>query len=168
MRASERAGATGDVFAELKTGFESVAMGKVSTSAREAQSLHLARPSDVVVLNAFELLYAAKQQARALAESGYRPPLPARAIRVAGDVGIATFKMMLVNMKEGYFISDHDYEIATRIATVLCGGNVDRNALVDEDWLIRLEREHFVALAKMPKTQDRIAHMLANGKPLRN
>lgn len=168
LRASEVAGPGGDVFAQLKTAFESVAMGKVSTSAFEAKSLELAREADVVVFNSHELLHVAKQQALALAESGYRPPLPARRIQVAGDVGIATFKMMLVNMLEGRFISPHDYEIATRIATVLCGGEVDRGAFVDEDWLLRLEREHFVALAQMPKTQERIAHMLKTGKPLRN
>ena len=83
-------------------------------------------------------------------------------------MGIATFKMLLVNMLEGRFISPYDYEIATRIATVLCGGEIDRGTLVDEEWLLRLEREHFVALAQMPKTQERIAHMLKTGKPLRN
>ncbi|MGO4775316.1 3-hydroxyacyl-CoA dehydrogenase, partial [Lysobacter sp. 2RAB21] len=168
VRASEAAGPGGDVFAELKTAFESVAMGKVSTSAFEARELKLAREGDRVVFNAFELLHVAKAQARALAESGYRPPLPGRRIQVAGDVGIATFKMMLVNMLEGRFISPHDYEIATRIATVICGGEVDRGALVDEEWLLKLEREHFVALAQMPKTQERIAYMLKTGKPLRN
>ena len=168
VRASEKAGPTGDVFAELKTAFESVAMGKVSTSAHEAKQLQLARLNDTVVLNAFELLYVAKAQALALAEAGYRAPMPARAIRVAGDVGIATFKMMLVNMKEGYFISEHDYDIASKIATVICGGEVDRNSLVDEEWLLTLERKYFVELAKTQKTQDRIAYMLANGKPLRN
>ncbi len=168
LRASEAAGPGGDVFAQLKTGFESVAMGKVSTSAFEAKQLKLARENDGVVFNAFELLDVARAQARALADSGYRPPLPARRIQVAGDVGIATFKMMLVNMLEGRFISPHDFEIATRIATVLCGGAVDRGTLVDEAWLLRLEREHFVALAQMPKTQERIAHMLKTGKPLRN
>ena len=168
VRAFERAGATGDIFAELKNSFESVAMAKVSASAFEAKALTLARDADPIVFNAYELLHVAKAQAHALAESGYRPPLPARQIRVAGDVGIATFKMMLVNMLEGRFISPHDYEIACRIATVICGGEVDRNALVDEEWLLRLEREHFVALAQMPKTQERIAHMLKTGKPLRN
>jgi len=168
VRASEAAGPGGDVFAQLKTPFESVAMGKVSTSAFEAKSLKLARESDVVVFNAHELLHVAKAQARALAESGYRPPMPGRRIQVAGDVGIATFKMLLVNMLEGRFVSPHDYEIATRIATVICGGEVDRGSLVDEEWLLRLEREHFVALAQMPKTQERIAHMLKTGKPLRN
>ena len=168
VRASLAAGPGGDVFARLKPAFESIAMAKVSTSATEAKELGLLRAEDVTVFNAHELLHVARQQALAMAESGYRPPLPARRITVAGDVGIATFKMLLVNMLEGRFISEHDYEIASRIATVMCGGDVDRGAVVDEDWLLRLEREHFVALAQMPKTQERIAHMLKTGKPLRN
>ncbi|HJR74772.1 MAG TPA: 3-hydroxyacyl-CoA dehydrogenase/enoyl-CoA hydratase family protein [Luteimonas sp.] len=168
VRASHAAGPGGDVFAQLKRYFETVAMAKVSTSAVEAQELGLLRDTDKVVFNAYELLYVAKRQALALAESGHRPPLPARRIAVAGDVGIATFKMMLVNMLEGRFISEYDYEIATRIATVLCGGEIDRGALVDEEWLLKLERKHFVELAQQPKTQERIAHMLKTGKPLRN
>jgi 3-hydroxyacyl-CoA dehydrogenase len=168
VRASQAAGPGGDVFAQLKQVFETIAMAKVGTSAVEAKELGLLRAGDVIAFNAFELLHIAKQQALALAESGYRPPLPARRIQVAGDVGIATFKMLLVNMLEGRFISPHDYEIATRIATVLCGGEIDRGSLVDEEWLLKLEREHFVALARMPKTQERIAHMLKTGKPLRN
>jgi 3-hydroxyacyl-CoA dehydrogenase len=168
VRASAAAGADGDVFAHLKQAFESVAMARVSGSAIEAIELGLVRDGDVVAFNAHELLHIARHQALALADQGYRPPLPARRIRVAGDVGIATFRMQLVNMLEGRFISPHDNEIAERIATVLCGGQVDRNSVVDEDWLLRLEREHFVALAQMPKTQARIAHMLTTGKPLRN
>jgi len=120
------------------------------------------------VFNSFEALHIAKAEVQALAEGGYRPPMPARRIQVAGDVGIATFKMMLVNMLEGRFISPYDYEIAVRIATVLCGGEVDRGTLVDEEWLLTLERKHFVELAQQEKTQARIAHMLKTGKPLRN
>ena len=168
VRASEAAGPSGDVFAELKRVFETVAMAKVSTSAIEAGELGLLREDDVVAFNAFELLHIARAQAFGLAERGYRPPLPARRIRVAGDVGIATFRMLLANMLEGRFISEYDNEIATRIATVLCGGEIDRGAVVDEDWLLGLERKHFVELAQQPKTQERIAHMLKTGKPLRN
>lgn len=168
VRAAQAAGPGGDVLAELKRGFETVAMAKVSTSAFEAKSLGLLRPDDLVVFHAHELLHVARTQALALAEAGYRPPLPARAVEAAGDVGIATLKMMLVNMLEGRFISPHDNEIAERIADVLCGGEIDRGAQVDEDWLLRLEREHFVALAQMPKSQERIGHMLKTGKPLRN
>ncbi|MGY4516389.1 3-hydroxyacyl-CoA dehydrogenase/enoyl-CoA hydratase family protein [Lysobacter sp. HA18] len=168
VRASQAAGPGGDVFAQLKAPFESVAMAKVSTSAFEAKSLKLARESDTVTFNSHELLHVAKAQARALAEGGYRPPLPARNVVVAGDVGIASLQMMLINMLEGMFISAHDYEIATRIATVMCGGMVDRGSVVDEEWLLKLERQHFVELAQMEKTQQRIAHMLQTGKPLRN
>ena len=168
LRASQAAGSNGDVFAELKKVFETVAMAKVSNSAVNAQELGLMRAGDRVVFNAYELLHIAKAEALALAEAGYRPPLPGRAIRVAGDVGIATFKMMLVNMLEGYFVSAYDYEIAERIATIVCGGKVDRNAVVDEQWLLDLERKHFVELAQQDKTQARIVHMLTTGKPLRN
>jgi 3-hydroxyacyl-CoA dehydrogenase len=168
VRAAQAAGPGGDVFAQLKRYFETVAMAKVSTSAVEAKELGLLRPNDRVVFNAFELLYIAKREALALADAGYRPPLPARRIEVAGDVGIATFKMLLVNMLEGRFISEYDDEIATRIATVLCGGKVDRGAIVDEEWLLKLERTHFVELAQQEKTQARIGHMLKTGKPLRN
>ena len=168
VRASMAAGPGGDVFAELKKTFETVAMAKVSGSAIEAKELGLLRANDKVAFNAYELLHIARQEAHALAETGYRPPLPARRIEVAGDVGIATFRMLLVNMLEGRFISEYDDEIATRIATVLCGGEVDRGAIVDEAWLLKLERKHFVELAQQEKTQARIAHMLKTGKPLRN
>ncbi len=167
-RASQAAGPGGDVFAELKKTFETVAMARVSASAVEAKELGLLRAGDKVAFNAYELLHIARAEARGLAETGYRPPLPARRIQVAGDVGIATFRMLLVNMLEGRFISEYDSEIATRIATVLCGGEVDRGSVVDEDWLLRLERQHFVELAQQEKTQARIGHMLKTGKPLRN
>jgi len=163
-----RCGLAGEPFEGVKRIFETVAMARVSGSALEAKQMGLLRDSDVVVLNAFELLYVAKNVAASLAESGWRPPLPARAIAVAGDVGTASLKMLLVNMLEGRFISEHDYEIAARIADTLCGGGIERGATVDEEWLLRLERKHFVTLAQMPKTQARIQHTLTTGKPLRN
>jgi 3-hydroxyacyl-CoA dehydrogenase len=139
---------------------------KVSGSALEAKQLGCLRADDVIVFNSFELLHVAKQVARSMAESGYRPPLPARDITVAGDVGTASLKMMLVNMLEGRFISEHDFEIGSRIADTLCGGAIERGSQVDEAWLLDLERKHFVALAQMPKTQQRIAHTMSTGKPL--
>ena len=157
-----------DPFEALKKVFETVAMAKVSGSALEARQLGLLRESDVVVFNAYELLYVARQVASALAESGWRPPLPARAIPVAGDTGTATFKASLVNLQAGYFASEHDVAIASRIADTLCGGAIERGSLVDEAWLLALERKHFVELAKTEKTQARIAHTMTTGKPLRN
>jgi 3-hydroxyacyl-CoA dehydrogenase len=167
VRASQRA-ADGDVFPEIKRMFEAVAQAKLSGSALEAKQLGVLRPDDVVVFNAFELLYVAKQVAAAMAESAYRPPLPAGNVTVAGDVGLATLKMALVNMLEGRFISEHDNVIATRIGDALCGGTIERGSQVDEQWLLDLERKHFFELAQMPKTQERIQHTLTTGKPLRN
>jgi 3-hydroxyacyl-CoA dehydrogenase len=158
----------GDAFDNVKRYFETVAMAKVSGSALEAKQFGLLRDSDVVVFNNFELLYVAKNVAASLSESGYRPPLPARNVHVAGDVGTATFKAQLVNMLAGRFISEHDMDIASRIADTLCGGQIERDSEVDEPWLLELERKHFVALAQTPKTQERIAHTMATGKPLRN
>jgi 3-hydroxyacyl-CoA dehydrogenase len=157
-----------DPFDQVKKYFEVVAMAKTSTSALEAKQMGLLRESDVVVFNAHELLYVAKNVANSLAESGWRPPLPAREITVAGDVGTATIKAQLVNMLAGRFISEHDMEIATRIADTLCGGNIERGSKVDAEWLLDLERRHFIELAQMPKTQERIAHTMTTGKPLRN
>ena len=157
-----------DPFESLKKVFETVAMAKVSASALEAKQLGLLRDSDVVVFNAYELLYVAKQVAGSLAESGWRAPLYARNVPVAGDVGTATFKASLANLQAGYFASEHDVAIATRIADSLCGGAIERGSLVDEEWLLELERKHFVELAQTEKTQARIAHTMTTGKPLRN
>jgi 3-hydroxyacyl-CoA dehydrogenase len=157
----------GDLLPFLRPYFEAMAMAKVSRSAEEAQQLGYLKPSDVIIFNPYELLYVAKAQVRALAETGYRPPQP-RSIRVAGRTGMAAFQMALVNMRDGGFISAHDDQVSLKIATALCGGEVDANTWVDEAWLLGLERQAFVELAKTPLTQARIEHMLKTGKPLRN
>src|SRR5690349_12822743 len=158
----------GDAFPEISRAFRQIAMGETSKSAEEARERGFLKPSDIVIFHPAELLYVAKAEARAMAEAGVRPPLAPAQIPVLGDTGMATLKMLLVNMKEGGFISDHDYEISSRIAEVLCGGEVQPGSTVDEKWLLDLERRHFVELAKTPKTQERIEYMLKNGKPLRN
>ena len=157
----------GDLLPFLRPYFEAITMAKVSRSAEEAKQLGHLKASDVIVFNPHELLYVAKAQARAMAETGYRPPQP-RPIRVAGRTGVAACQMALVNMRDGGFISPHDYRLGLSIAEALCGGDVDPNAMVDEAWLLGLERRNFVELAKTPLTQARIEQMLKTGKPLRN
>jgi 3-hydroxyacyl-CoA dehydrogenase len=103
-----------------------------------------------------------------MADAGYVPPPMARGVIVAGKNGIATLEMMLVNMKEGGMISAHDYVVARSAAVALCGGEVETGSVVDEEWLITVERRLFVELLKNPLTQARIKHMLETGKPLRN
>ncbi len=158
----------GEVFNYLQPAFQTIAMAKVAKSAVEAVDYGFAKPSDPILFNAHELLFVAIREARAMAEAGYAPPPMARNIPVAGKTGIATFEMMLVNMKEGGMISAHDYRVAKSAAIALCGGEVETGSTVDEEWLITVERRLFVDLLKTPETQARIKHMLETGKPLRN
>ena len=165
-RAAQRS--TGDLLAALKDLYMAVATAKVAGSALEARQMGYLRGSDVVIMNTDELLYVAKEQALALAASGYRPPLPGARFAVAGRAGAASIKMQLVNLLEGHFISPYDFEIGMRIAEVMTGGDLEPDTEVDEAWMLALERRHFIELLKNAKTQERIAHTLATGKPLRN
>ncbi len=158
----------GDPFPLLKNYFQTVATAQMAKSAEQAKELGYLRPADLVVMNRFELLHTAKAQAVALAEAGYRPPLQNRNIPVAGSTGIATIKSMLVNMLEGGFISEHDYLIGSKVAHVMCGGELTPGSLVDETWFLELERAAFIELLATEKTQARVEHMLKTGKPLRN
>jgi 3-hydroxyacyl-CoA dehydrogenase len=148
-------------------GFTSAAMAKVGSSALESRRLGYLLEGDVIVPHKDELLFVATQQARAMFAAGYRPPLR-RLFPVAGRSGIATIQGQLANMRDGGFISAHDFHISTLIAEVLCGGDVDGGSLVSEDYLMALERKHFCALLEHPKTQERIMGMLQTGKPVRN
>jgi len=158
----------GDIFPFLKRYFQQIAMGEVAKSAELAREMGYLRQSDRIVMNKFELLHIAKQEAKALNATAYRPPLHPRQIPVAGRTGIATFKASMVNMLQGGFISEYDYNIGCRVAETMCGGDVETGSLVDETWLLDLERRNFMELLATDKTQARIEYMLKNGKPLRN
>jgi 3-hydroxyacyl-CoA dehydrogenase len=170
IRAAQHAARTGgnDPFEFLQPVFMTIAMATVSKSGAQAKELGFAVESDKIVFNANELLYVALREARGLAEAGYHPRLSPRGIKVAGRTGIANCVMMLANMKEGDMISAHDYAVAKAAATALCGGDIETGSLVDEQWLLTVERKLFVELLQNPKTQQRIQHMLETGKPLRN
>jgi 3-hydroxyacyl-CoA dehydrogenase len=158
----------GDIFPFLRRYFQNIAMGEVSKSAEQAREMGYLRAADRIVMNHFELLHVAKQEALALVATAYRPPLIQRQIPVAGRTGIASFKASMVNMLEGEFISEHDYAIGCRVAEVMCGGDVEVGSMVDEQWLLDLERRNFLELLAMDKTQERIEYMLRHSKPLRN
>lgn len=166
-RAAQAAGST-NYLNFVTNRFQAAAMARVSTSALEAQQIGYVQPTDTIVYNVHELLYVAQSEVRALANAGYRAPLPGQLIPVAGRSGIATIKASLVNMRDGNFISAHDFLIATRIAEVVCGGDVEAGSLVSEDWLLALERKAFIDLLGNGKTQERIMGMLQTGKPVRN
>jgi 3-hydroxyacyl-CoA dehydrogenase len=151
----------------LQDSYKHVAMAEVAKSAFEARQIGYLRQSDTIIVNSDELLYVAKVHATALAESNYRAPLPQQ-FKVIGRPGIATIRMLLANMKEGQQISEYDYFISDRLADIMCGGQIDGNTVVDEEWVLRKERQVFMELVENEKTFQRIQHMLDTGKPLRN
>ncbi len=156
-----------DLMAYIKEYFQASAMAKVATSAIEARKFGYLLDSDVVVPNKDEVLYVAIAQAKAMYESGYRAPAK-KLFPVAGRNVKATLQSSLINMRDGGFISAHDYYISSCIADVLTGGDVDAGTLVSEEYLHALERKHFCTLLDNPKTQERIMGMLSTGKPVRN
>ncbi len=161
------ANANADIMKFSTDGFTNAAMAKVGTSAIESRRLGYLLWSDIIVPHKDELLFVASAQARAMFDSGYRPPTRAP-FPVAGRSAIATIKGQLANMRDGGFISAHDFHISTLIAEVVCGGDVDAGSMVTEEYLMAMERERFCALLEHPKSQERIMGMLQTGKPVRN
>ena len=168
-RAAENAarGTGKDLLPFLTEGFTAAAMAKVGASALESRQLGYLLDSDIIVPHKDELLYVAINEARTMAASGWRAPLP-RPFPVAGRSGAATIKGSIVNMRDGGFISEFDQHLAGLIADIICGGDVDAGTLVDEAYLMKLERKAFCSLIAHPKTHERILGMLNTGKPVRN
>jgi len=166
-RAAERAPAGADLLPFLKDGFEAAAMAKVGTSALESRKLGYLQDGDIVVAHRDELLHVAIGQVKAMVDAGYRPP-PKAQVPVAGRNTIATIKAQLVGMRDGGFITRHDFHIASLIADVVCGGELDAGTVVTEEYLMALERKHFCALLEHPKSQERAMGLLQSGKPVRN
>jgi 3-hydroxyacyl-CoA dehydrogenase len=156
-----------DLLPFITEGFTNAAMAKVGTSAIESRKLGYVLWTDVIVPNKDELLFVAINEAKAMATSGYRAPSK-RLFPVAGRNGKATITGSLINMRDGGFISQHDFHIATLIANVICGGDVEAGTMVTEEYLMTLERQAFTSLLTMAKTQERIMGMLSTGKPVRN
>lgn len=169
-RAHELSGSTstGDVLKFIEKSFEIVAKGTPSRNAHQAIQMGFGKPTDDVVFHPHEVLYVAIRRARAMAEAQVRPPLRHHHIQVAGRAGIAHAESIMLNMREGGLISEHDFRVGRAAAAALSGGEVDPGVKVDEQWLLDVERTLFIELLKEPKTQARIRHMLDTGKALRN
>ena len=166
VRAAKDAKGT-DLLQFLKNYFTNAATANVSKSALEAQKMGYLDQNDVIVFNAHELLHVAKVEARAMFDAGYRPPMR-KLVPVTGRHGIATIGAQLINMRDGGFISAHDFKLGKMIAEVVCGGDIDNGSMVSEQWLLDMERKAFMELLNHPKTQERIMGMMQTGKPVRN
>ena len=156
-----------DPIPNIKEIFKTIGMAKVSESARKAMTFGYLRDSDVIVMNRDLLIAAAKEEARTLADVGYQPPARPQ-IKVMGNKGLSSLKLMLYIMHEAEFITDYDKVVAGKVAWVMSGGELSEPQEVPEDYLLKLEREVFIELLEDERTQARIEHMLKKGKPLRN
>jgi 3-hydroxyacyl-CoA dehydrogenase len=168
LRALDRAaGVEGaDPFPFLRRAFDLIAFAKVSTSGAEALRMFLT-PADSLSPNPDRLIADAKQVALGLARAGYRPGRPRTDIPALGRPALATFKMLIHNGRRSGHVSEHDALLATRVATILCGGDRPPGVAGEQDFL-DLEREAFLSLLGTQKTRERIQHMLKHGRPLRN
>lgn len=156
-----------DLMTFISPFFQQIATAQVAGSAIDALQMGYLRDTDTIVMNSDEVLYVALSKIKSLRASNYQPPLK-RMFKIAGIEGHARIQAGLVNWLEGGFISQHDYFLANELAWVMCGGNLNQGTLVDEEWMLSLERETFVRLAETPLTQARINNLLETGKPLRN
>jgi len=177
IRANEHAASDEDLdlFHAMKPVFEAIATAKVGTSAEECRQLGFLRSGDGVSMNRDRLVSDAKEAALALARGGYKPAAASwqeRAqttqIKVLGEQFLAGAKLMIHMMLRGGYISEYDAHVGRKLANILAGGPLTSPQLVSEQYLLDLEREAFVSLCGEKKTQERIAHTLKTGKPLRN
>jgi len=186
IRANEHAGGTGsrlsssaesdlDLFHALKPVFEAIAMAKVGTSAEECRDLGYLRREDGVSMNRDRLVADAKEAALALVRGGYKPLAASwqegaqtTQIKVLGEQFLAGAKLAIHMMFRGGYASEYDAHVGRKLANILAGGALTSPQLVSEQYVLDLEREAFVSLCGEKKTQERIAHTLKTGKPLRN
>ena len=159
-------GGADDVLPGLQKAFETIAMAKVSGSAKEAKTLGLLAESDRVVMNRAHLLGEAKALALAMSES-YQPRQP-EPVFAAGRDAHAALLLGVAGFEEAGYASEHDALIARKLAYILTGAALAEPQWVEQQFVLDLERQAFLSLIMESKTQERIMHMLRTNKPLRN
>jgi len=153
----------------LQEHFLTIGMAKVSTSAYEAYDTNiLQKGKDIVVVNKDRQIGIAKAYAKLMAEQGYTQPVKRKDVKVLGKQALGMFLVGTDAMEASKYISEHDHKIANKLAYVMAGGDLSEPTLVNEQYLLDLEREAFLSLCTERKTLERIEHMLKRGKPLRN
>jgi len=169
--ASIRPGGRGEsveLIEAMKKAFETIATAKVATSAPEARGLGFLRDSDRITMNRERVLTDAKERALELFRAGYEPPQPRTDIPAPGENILAALRLGVHIMRQGDYITEYEVKLATKIAEVLCGGNVSSATPVSEQYILDLEREGFKSLCGEKRTQERIQYTLRTGKTLRN
>ena len=148
--------------------FSAILAGTVSGSARQAMRMGLLRADDTIVMGRARLLELAVDKASAMADAGYRPPEPTL-ITVGGPSARTALMNTVHAQRAAGLVSDTDVRIADSLAGVLSGGaDGDLMRPITEAAMMRLEREALLELGASEATMERVAHMMATGKPQRN
>jgi 3-hydroxyacyl-CoA dehydrogenase len=154
-------------FPFIQKAFLQIGQAKVATSAEEARGMGILNPQDRIILNRDHLLTEAKREVISMSAAGYRPPAP-EMIYAAGRDMFGAMKIAAWSFKEGNYITEYDSHIATKLASIMAGGELTRAQWVSEQYILDLEREAFLSLCGEEKTQARMWSILQTGKPLRN
>jgi 3-hydroxyacyl-CoA dehydrogenase len=152
----------------IKNAYMNIATARVAKSAHEAFEMNIFRPTDGITLNQNRLITDAKNKALQLANAGYTQPSMRTDIKVQGKSALSMFLTGANSMLKGAYISEHDKKVSEKLAWIMCGGDLTGPQLVNEQYLLDLEREAFLSLCGERKTLERIQHTLKTGKPLRN
>ena len=147
----------------VERGFDLIVGSVVSGSAAEARDMRVLTDYCAITMHRRRVLADAKAAARRLV-SAYLPGKPA-VVTLPGPAGRAALEARVAAQVEAGKMTAHDAVVAGHIAAVMSGG---AGGEVTEHELLRLEREHFLELLRLPASQARMEHMLATGKPLRN
>ena len=151
-------------YAPLKV-FDIIGYGKTATSPIEAEPMKYLRLDDKKIMNRNSLLEVSKKIL--IDNKDFKAPdelkfkLPGKAVRGEMD-------KILEKLYNDRVILDHGVEVGKELAHVLSGGDTTIDKILSEDDLFKLELDAFMRLIETQKTQDRIKHTLATGKPLIN
>ena len=168
---SQKSGKSGGPFSPSRRAFETIAVATVSTSAVEAQELRFLRKTDTITVNRDLLLRDAKVDALKLAEAkeaGNWQPVQPQMLLLPGEGARLVLEQQIEGLALTGKVSEHDTIIGSHLARVLTGGDCSPVTPVTEQYILDLEREAFLSLAGMEKTQERMQSILQSGKPLRN
>ncbi len=153
----------------LKRRFFTIGMAKVATSAHEAYELGIMRKGiDEISMNINRRVADAKRSVLEMFNEGYVQPIQRTDVKVLGRGALGAMLAGLNGMRLGNYITEHDQKIATKLAYVMCGGDLSEAALVSEQYLLDIERQAFLSLCGEKKTLERIQSVLKGGKPIRN
>ena len=151
-------------YAPLKV-FDIIGYGKTATSPAEAEPMKYLRPSDKKIMNRNSLLEVSRHIINE--NKDFKPPSE-NTFKLPGKTVKEEMIKILEKLYNDKIIMDHGVLVGKELANVLSGGDTNMNLTLSEDDIFNLELESFMKLIETKRTQERIKHTLATGKPLIN